>query len=468
MTGKYNFSNTSILDWNSDLYNQLSIIINYYNQHIPFDFFNKLYEIINKNQVKNDDEYKKYLAVGKTFFIEANSELNELKLLTAICLIQNIDFFDSIELSPRLVNKLHNLFLGFQFKFGLGKDAPDNENKMMTSFEKAKTQNKYNEILQTMNHLVTNSSVFMNVDSTWGLFFRFVLLHDIDFLAKYLETASFETVEYILYSVRNDIIKLLEKYSYNKNIYPFLRGLNYLFTYAEEVLNQTSKFLDYTDLITVFISDTTNRNQFSDVLDSLYIKHLKTFNYTFGLIVSTNEKFLDFYLSKASLNIDALLSFSLGFISENPSEKCISTCVSRIFETVLEKNNPTHINEDFGCINILFDYFQLKGKTRDCYLDLIVQKAREILDYQNSWTFNNLTKAWIELFYCAMANCKLKFEYTEIEIQATVSILYDKRNELVYDSYSINLIKDFLLKPNTIQEIELVNLENKRKYSLGD
>lgn len=465
MKQKYDFKSISILDWTPELYNQLLSIVECYKTEIPFTFFNKVYKIM--NNYSDENEYEKVLAVGKTLFLEANAEINELKLITALCIIQDISFFDSVEISIKLKNKIRNFVKGFQVNFGLETDAPDNENKMMNSYENAKTQKNYSEILQIMNHLVNNSSVFMNVDIMWGLLFRFMLIYDTEFLANYLETASYETVEYILYSVRNDIGKLLENYNYNENTYPFLRGLNYFFTYAEEVFNQTSKFLDCSGLFNNFISDNKNRNQFSDVLDSLYIKHLKSFNYTLGLIVSKNEKYLAFYLSKASLNVDALSNFSLGFISANPSENIISTCVSTIFDTVLEKN-PTHINEDFGCINLLFMYFQLKGKTKKCYLDLIIQKAGEIFKLQNSWAFNNLTKSWIQLFYCAMANCKLQFEFTESEIRSLVGILYDKRNELEYDSYSINSIKDFLLNPGTIQEIELVNSENKRKYYLGD
>lgn len=467
---QYKSFEINILTWDPNLYKVLKKITAFHDQEVSEKIFFEVYDVIYESFPSGigENKYKEILAVSKTFFLEACAEVNVVKLSIALALSfalkQDISIFEIDRVSASLKNKIRALLPEIRMSFGLAEGAPYGAHKMLSQCENAIIQGNYSVILTIMNQLKSSSYAFENIDCSWGLFFRFAFFVDMSFFLKYLETTSYENIEIILYSLRFDIKDVLENYNYSNKTYPFLRGLNYLFDFGDFILEQMHLFPCYADLLDGFIA--TNSHLFSSVLDFLYIKNKKSFNFTLGVCAAKNKRNFDFYIENADFSIDSLNCFSMGFMSIGQSKDSFISNVSLFLEKTLNKISPTHINENLGCLRLLMNYYSLLGTSKNNYLQKLKQYSDKIKELQNSWSSEDLTKAWVELFYCSLANYILNFQYTENELLDNTSVLYDKRNYLQYDSNSIDLMRKILLNPRNIQNIELIHLQEKKTYNM--
>lgn len=472
MIRQFRCSEINILFWNQDFYRSFKDIIHLYNEQKIESSFKDVWSILEEkfSVPINQTEYKKFLAVSKSLFYEANAERNVIKLFIALAVVhalkQDIRIFFELEtLSKPLLDVVKNLLSSTHFSFGLVAGAPYGESKTISQYEEAVNHNDEKVILKTMNQLKSSPNCFELIDCTWGLFFRFIFFAEKSFLSEYLENASYEDVEIALYSLRADIKDVLENYNYSSKAYPFLRGLNYLFDFGDFFHEQMHCFPYYVNLLDGFIA--TNSDLLSSVLDFLYIKNKKTFNFTLGVCAAKNKRNFDFYIENADFSIDSLNCFSMGFMSIGQSKDSFISNVSLFLEKILNKISPTHINENLGCLRLLMNYYSLLGTSKNNYLQKLKQYSDKIKELQNSWSSEDLTKAWVELFYCSLANYILNFQYTENELLDNTSVLYDKRNYLEYDSSSIDLIRKMLLNPKEFNDVELIHLQEKKIYNLA-
>ena len=463
MMRQYSSSEINILSWDPNLYKALKKITGLRNQELSENNFFEVYDIINERFPLGVDENKRkeILAVSKTFFLDACAEANVVKLSIALALSfalkQDISFFEIDKVSTSLKNKIRELLPEIRMSFGLTEGAPHGVCQILSQYKDAIVQDNYIVILSIMNRLISSSHAFESIDCSWRLFFRFAFFVDMSFFLKYLETASYENIEIILYSLRSDIKDVLENYNYSDKAYPFLRGLSYLFDFGDLILEQMHLFPFYADLLDGFIA--TNSHLFSSVLDFLYIKNKKSFNSLSYIVAPAPLSLMGYYHS--------LNCFSMGFMSIGQSKDSFISNVSLFLEKILNKISPTHINENLGCLRLLMNYYSLLGTSKNNYLQKLKQYSDKIKELQNSWSSEDLTKAWVELFYCSLANYILNIQYTENELLDNTSVLYDKRNYLQYDSNSIDLMRKILLNPRNIQNIELIHLQEKKTYNMA-
>ena len=224
---KYTLSDLNINLYDVNLYNEFLIIIKN-NQMITKDLFVNVYTKLNINynlnktvqsndlsQISNVEKYEKTLSIAKKLYMEAINDFNEVKLVVALYvayyLKQDISFFSTVIppsiLKDKIENFLKNIFLNFSFT----DEAPVHEKSMITKYKNAKNQKIYIEILKAMNQLKENSSVFQNINSTWGLLYRYIFIIDKNYIVDYLETTTYENTEMIFFSLRSNIHEVLEK-----------------------------------------------------------------------------------------------------------------------------------------------------------------------------------------------------------------------------------------------------------------
>ena len=472
MIRQFRCSEINILFWNQDFYRSFKDIIHLYNEQKIESSFKDVWSILEEkfSVPINQTECKKFLAVSKSLFYEANAERNVIKLFIALAVVhalkQDIHIFFELEtLSKPLLDVVKNLLSSTHFSFGLVAGAPYGESKTISQYEEAVNHNDEKVILKTMNQLKSSSNCFELIDCTWGLFFRFIFLAEKSFLSEYLENASYEDVEIALYSLRYNIKDVLEKYNYSDKTYPFLRGLSYLFDFGDILIENQKIFPDFSDLLNDFII--AKPDLLPTLLNYLCVKNKKSFNFTLGLNTAKNNQNFAFYIENIDFSIDSLNYFSIGLMSISQPKVSFISKASFLLEKTLNNVSPTHINENLGCLNLLMNYFSLISASKNIYLHKLKQYSDEITNLQNSWNTENLTKSWVELFYCSLANYFLKFQYTEKELNDNVSVLYDKRNYLEYDTYSIDLIRKILLNPDEFDDVELIHLQEKQTYNLA-
>ena len=111
-------------------------------------------------------------------------------------------------------------------------------------------------------------------------------------------------------------------------------------------------------------------------------------------------------------------------------------------------------------------YYDIQKLSKEDYLKILKRYSDEIKVLQNSWSQTNLTKVWCKLFYCAVSNHKVAYQYDDKELRRDVSVLYDKSNELFYDSQVIDMIKRMLLNPTEVTTVELSDSQQKIQYKL--
>lgn len=476
---KYTLSDLNINLYDVNLYNEFLIIIKN-NQMITKDLFVNVYTKLNINynlnktvqsndlsQISNVEKYEKTLSIAKKLYMEAINDFNEVKLVVALYvayyLKQDISFFSTVIPPSILKDKIENFLKNIFLNFSVTDEAPVHEKSMITKYKNAKNQKIYIEILKAMNQLKENSSVFQNINSTWGLLYRYIFIIDKNYIVDYLETTTYENTEMIFFSLRSNIHEVLEIYDYSKNNYPFLRGLNYLFHYYEEVFKKDN-ILNFLNSLDDFLLK--NIDLVSSVLDALYIKHLCTFNYYMGICIARNIQMLSFYLRNSDFSRNSLYYFSQGFMSIPIQEKDFLSCFSKIFDTILENKCLNQINEDIGCLDMVMKYYDIQKLSKEDYLKILKRYSDEIKVLQNSWSQTNLTKVWCKLFYCAVSNHKVAYQYDDKELRRDVSVLYDKSNELFYDSQVIDMIKRMLLNPTEVTTVELSDSQQKIQYKL--
>ena len=69
---------------------------------------------------------------------------------------------------------------------------------------------------------------------------------------------------------------------------------------------------------------------------------------------------------------------------------------------------------------------------------------------------------WIALFYGILANKNLNYDYSDSEIQQYLPVLHDKRNELIHGESILSNMRNLLLNPKGIKEIQMkVDFEDK-------
>ena len=89
MIRQFRCSEINILFWNQDFYRSFKDIIHLYNEQKIESSFKDVWSILEEkfSVPINQTEYKKFLAVSKSLFYEANAERNVIKLFIALAVV---------------------------------------------------------------------------------------------------------------------------------------------------------------------------------------------------------------------------------------------------------------------------------------------------------------------------------------------------------------------------------------------
>lgn len=453
-----------------------------YNHQITDKYFNDVCDTIvsftgkYRNQEinfsdPNTSKIKECIAIAISFYKESiKSKRISLLLITLLV----FDFFnqDYSLLNPIKVNKefqasVVKLFESFNIQISIPKNAPYNDKKLLEIFEKARTSTDYKNIFGIMDNLRNNSNAFSHIEYSWAVFIRFLYHIDKQVVINIIENCtSFEKIEIFLLSLNG-----LNDFDYLKNCknnYLLLRSLKYFFESLDNGYVKTNRIKEIPDYTKLIISLFSRKDiAISEYIKVLRLQYYQSFNYLLAWAWIFDRTLLDIYLNYGSLSEREAKSISLGFLLHVKADEDILSVAEKIKILFFEKELTTYssINIYTGFLDLFGAYYSIKFPNRQKYLIELKNKSQIIMAIQNSWNFDSLMKAWIELFYFSLSNINNKFEYTESELQESLSVIFDKRNQLIIDPEFFEVMKDILITPNKLIKFKMKSTLN-REYNI--
>lgn len=407
---------------------------------------------------------KECIVAARRFYKESIDERNELKLLIALCLLrfygQSFSFFSDISLSDEFIEIIHKLLINISIGFIVQDDASYKEHKRFAVYNEIKEKSDFSSILRMMDELGNSPYIFERLNCSWGIFFKWIWFINHDFVFEFLEATTPETTEAVFWSLKEEILTIVENYHSEKNYYPTLRGFMFLFHFYEEKL-QKHKYLtpqelpDCSDwLIHVLHDDCINVVHY---INSMRITHLKSFNHFLGKAVAKNSSLIEIYLKIADMDYEPSHAFSEACLEFIENEQSILQLGQRIVKEYFDFHIDFHdkINKETGYLNLIAIYFSKKYNTREKYLEKLTEVAAKIVEIQNSWNFEKITNNWTLLFYLALANNIMNFSFSKEELQDCIPVLFDKREEVIYEKNYIDAIRKLL--SSKLEEVILSN-----------
>lgn len=465
----YQFSINDLADCGAtpDLYASLLLVCEKYKKQRDDSFFSELskliheYTSVSRSQEFNDNamlKIKDCLAIAIQFFKEANNENNIAKLLVALHILdffeQDYRLLDVKSIREDFRNKIVSVTEEIELKINIPDDASYSERKMMEVFNEAKAKNDYREVIGIMDTLVYHSFVFTSLEHTCGVLIRFSFFLDKKSVLNILDKheASYEKIEAFLYALRNNVSSDIDFAVHNN--YLALRLFKYWLAFLEESYAKTNRLQEMPDYAEQMICVLSNSDlHIEKYIDVLRISYLKSYNYLMGRMVKTNASFLPLYINHISTGAEESEVFSKGFlerITEDTDEVAVCNVIESVKSAFFLKNvhSYTGINLHTGYLNLFACYFCIKYKDRISWLSALADYDCKIKNAQNSWNHESIAALWIDLYYFCLSNATRKFYFSETELKSAIPVLFDKRNELIYDAESFRTMTALLMSPD--------------------
>lgn len=417
----------------------------------------------NKNSDLSNDKItrtKECISLAIYFYNDFIKTFDILKLFFAIKIVtyfsQNFDLLDTSLLTAKHTDKINKLLDDMNFNIQVPKNAPYNERKLHSLFIEAVEKKDFHGILGIMDNLSHHSNIFSKLNSTWGIFIQWIWFYDkaivLNFLSK---TQNFMNIEFVFQTLKNDIFAVLSHLDNQTNCYALLRGASILFEELEHTLNASNNEFetipDYSDFLINSLNE--HQQEFRKYMQLLRISHLKTYNFTMGIVLAKNKNFLPFYIDFINTSIEPSYAFSKGFLQNCADSETVVQVSEKIMHHFLENDvkyfDP--INKDSGYIGLFINSIAITTASENKYLEKLKDISNEIRFMENSWCHEKITIKWVCLFYHVLANEILKYSFAEDRIRKTIPLLYDKRYELIYDKNAIDTMKNILLDPKIIK-----------------
>ncbi|WP_141398348.1 hypothetical protein [Fibrobacter sp. UWT3] len=219
---------------------------------------------------------------------------------------------------------------------------------------------------------------------------------------------------------------------------------------------QQFSFEDIPDYTNIFIEFTIKHNDvFQSFVRKSRLHSSPSFIYLFGWSVAKDQKILKDYLPFISFHSsNQNEAFSQGYIKHANANNIHNdswTIINHWVSNSTKRNNPINLLSGFESLFINGLAFDFKEK------HLFLNKMKELLDnielLQYSWNNRNYREVFSIVFYLALANKQKKFQFSDDEMQKHFAVLYDKRYEVLFGHYIIEVITQMLKKPEDVKQI---------------
>ena len=461
-----------------DLYASFIAVNKKYEGIFHNDFFRDISDLIHKHtslyyhQDFISDEntilkIKDCLLISVKLFDEYTSEGDLGKLLISLHVLsffrQNYNLLDISKINQSYKNKIIKFTTKSILGISVPNDAPYNEKEMVRKFNKAKKKNDLCEVIGIMDNLVHHSKIFESLNHDWCYAVHFLFYLDKTSIIKILNSSiGYEKLEAFVYVLKDSLFEDPSFILKLHNNYATIRCVKYWLVHLDakyKEFDDFGKMPDYTNILGTILSNQDLK--FEKYINVMRIYYSGSYNYLIGWLIAKNPEFLDTYLDNVSFDFKNTSLFSLGFLrSKVTDENLICDVVTRVKSLFLKKE--VHILTDLnlltGYLYLLIFYYNTENKTKNAYLKKLINFSNDIQKAQNSWNHENITALWVDFYYFCLSNNRInKYVFSESELQSKVPVLFDRRNELMYDEKSLKVMRNFLIAPSYEQTIVMKN-----------
>lgn len=410
------------------------------------------------------------ISVANEILLQGCNENSIKKIIASLCIY---DYFNksymnevSVVISDELNNKFREHINSLKFDINVQDNASYNEKKSVEKLYKAEQCADYKEILKFFDQIRIHGNTFFHTELSVVLLVRFIWNVDKQIVIEKLVASNPFEIEFFLYSLYGNILDIFSNLKLQENIYLELRIKMLIFHQLdskgkdETAIYDLCRKMSKTDIGKLF----DNFENELEYIPAMRISHLISFNYLLGTNISKYPDRLELYLNNADFGIRATKAFSRGILDTLKDKNIMITLIEKIEKYFFENEIKSFdvVNKYTGYVDLFICEWCIEVHSKEDYIERLQKIANCIESQQESWNQDTVINFWIALFYGILANKNLNYDYSDSEIQQYLPVLHDKRNELIHGESILSNMRNLLLNPKGIKEIQMkVDFEDK-------
>ena len=410
------------------------------------------------------------ISVANEILLQGCNENSIKKIIASLCIY---DYFNksymnevSVVISDELNNKFREHINSLKFDINVQDNASYNEKKSVEKLYKAEQCADYKEILKFFDQIRIHGNTFFHTELSVVLLVRFIWNVDKQIVIEKLVASNPFEIEFFLYSLYGNILDIFSNLKLQENIYLELRIKMLIFHQLdskgkdETAIYDLCRKMSKTDIGKLF----DNFENELEYIPAMRISHLVCFNYLLGIYISKHPDRLELHLNNADFGTRATKAFSCGILDAKEDENIIISLIEKIEKQFFDNEIKSFdvVNKYTGYVDLFICEWCIEVHSKEDYIERLQKIANCIESQQESWNQDTVINFWIALFYGILANKNLNYDYSDSEIQQYLPVLYDKRNELIHGESILSNMRNLLLNPKGIKEIQMkVDFEDK-------
>lgn len=410
------------------------------------------------------------ISVANEIFMQGCNENSIKKMTVSLCIYEyfNKTYMneESVVISDELKTKFRERINSIKIDINVQDDASYNEKKSVEKLYKAEQCADYKEILKFFDQIRMHGNTFLHTELSVILLVRFIWNVDKQIVIEKLVASNPFEIEFFLYSLDGNILDIFSNLKLQENIYLELRIKMLIFHQLdskgkdETAIYDLCRKMSKTDIGKLF----DNFENELEYIPAMRISHLISFNYLLGTNISKYPDRLELYLNNADFGIRATKAFSRGILDTLKDKNIMITLIEKIEKYFFENEIKSFdvVNKYTGYVDLFICEWCIEVHSKEDYIERLQKIANCIESQQESWNQDTVINFWIALFYGILANKNLNYDYSDSEIQQYLPVLHDKRNELIHGESILSNMRNLLLNPKGIKEIQMkVDFEDK-------
>ncbi|MGN0716190.1 hypothetical protein [Treponema berlinense] len=408
------------------------------------------------------------ISVANEILLQGCNENSIKKIIASLCIYKyfNKSYMNEVSVSDELKKKFKEHINSLKIDINVQDNASYNEKKSVEKLYKAEQCADYKEILKFFDQIRIHGNTFFHTELSVVLLVRFIWNVDKQIVIEKLVASNPFEIEFFLYSLYGNILDIFSNLKLQENIYLELRIKMLIFHQLdskgkdETAIYDLCRKMSKTDIGKLF----DNFENELEYIPAMRISHLISFNYLLGTNISKYPDRLELYLNNADFGIRATKAFSRGILDTLKDKNIMITLIEKIEKYFFENEIKSFdvVNKYTGYVDLFICEWCIEVHSKEDYIERLQKIANCIESQQESWNQDTVINFWIALFYGILANKNLNYDYSDSEIQQYLPVLHDKRNELIHGESILSNMRNLLLNPKGIKEIQMkVDFEDK-------
>ncbi len=408
------------------------------------------------------------ISVANEILLQGCNENSIKKIIASLCIYDyfNKSYMNEVSVSDELKKKFKEHINSLKIDINVQDNASYNEKKSVEKLYKAEQCADYKEVLKFFDQIRIHGNTFFHTELSVVLLVRFIWSIDKQIVIKRLIASNPFEIEFFLYSLDDNLLDIFSELNLQENTYLGLRIKMLVFHQLdfkgkdETAIYDLCRKMSKTDIGKLF----DNFENELEYIPAMRISHLISFNYLLGTNISKYPDRLELYLNNADFGIRATKAFSRGILDTLKDKNIMITLIEKIEKYFFENEIKSFdvVNKYTGYVDLFICEWCIEVHSKEDYIERLQKIANCIESQQESWNQDTVINFWIALFYGILANKNLNYDYSDSEIQQYLPVLHDKRNELIHGESILSNMRNLLLNPKGIKEIQMkVDFEDK-------